>query len=477
MNAMDISADETFGQSPTTRFAPSPTGGLHLGNARTALFNFLLARHLGGRFLLRIEDTDAERSREQYTAALIDDLHWLGVEWDAGPDREDVRGPYRQSARTAVYARYFDELTARDAVYPCFCSQLQLEASRRAHLAAGRPPRYAGTCRELTAAQREQHQANGVIPTTRFRVPAGRRIEFLDFVHGPQSFLSDDIGDFVIRRGDRSAAFFFCNAVDDADMKITHVLRGEDHLTNTPRQLLILEALGLRAPSYGHVSLIVGPDGAPLSKRHGDTSVREYRERGYLPAALANHLFRLGHSTPEHGFLSLGEMARTFDCAHLGRAPARFDEQQLHVWQKEGVHRLSGEQALQWLGPITPAGLEPGARDAFIAAVLPNLVLPEDARAWVDIVFGGLPTLDAADEQLVLDAGKEYFSAAATAAASGNDLSAIAGAVRAATGKKGAALYMPLRVALTGRAHGPELAPLLKAMPAGKARERFARFS
>jgi len=475
---MDISGAETFGQPQTTRFAPSPTGELHLGNARTALFNYLLARHLSGRFLLRIEDTDAERSKEPHTAALITDLKWLGMGWDAGPDCEDAKGPYRQSQRRAYYDRYFAELEQRNAVYPCYCTPLELEASRRAQLASGRPPRYAGTCRELSAEQRQQRSAAGLVATTRFKVPLGRRIEFVDFVHGPQSFLSDDIGDFVVRRADGSAAFFFCNAVDDADMGVTHVLRGEDHLTNTPRQLMILEALGLHAPSYGHVSLIVGSDGSPLSKRHGATSVREYRERGYLPQAMTNHLFRLGHSTPEHGFLSLEEMARAFDSSHLGRAPARFDEQQLHVWQKEAVHRLTPEEALHWLEPVLPKGLDPTAVQAFVAAVLPNLVLPDDARSWVEIVFGDPPALPAAEQQLVLDAGKSYFAAAAEAAsAHGNDLAAIANAVKTATGKKGAALYMPLRAALTGVAHGPELAPLLKAMPPGKARERLARFA
>jgi len=475
---MDSTTARTFDSPPATRFAPSPTGELHIGNARTALFNFLLARHLGGRFLLRIEDTDTERSRDIHTQALIQDLHWLGIDWDAGPDREDARGPYRQAQRSAIYARYFDGLENSGSVYPCFCTQLELEASRRAQLAAGRPPRYAGTCRDLTEQQRAQKRQQGLAAATRFRVPVGRRIEFVDFVHGPQSFLSDDIGDFVVRRADGSAAFFFCNAVDDADMGVTKVLRGEDHLTNTPRQLLILEVLGLRAPSYGHVSLIVGHDGSPLSKRHGATSVREYRERGYRPEAMANHLFRLGHSSSEHGFLSLEEMARSFNTAHLGRAPARFDEQQLLVWQKEAVHRLSLDQAMRWLGSVVPAGLDARAITAFLAAVLPNLVFPEDAREWVNIVFGEPPALDAAEEQLVRNAGRGYFSAAAAAAASsGNDLPAIAGAVRAATGKKGAELYMPLRVALTGRAHGPELAPLLKAMPPDKARERLARFA
>ena len=461
-----------------TRFAPSPTGELHLGNARTALFNLLLARRAGGRFLLRIEDTDSERSLEAHTTALMADLRWLGIDWDAGPDREDERGPYRQSQRGALYARQFAVLEARNMVYPCFCTALELQLARRAQLAAGNPPRYAGTCRDLTLEERARRQAQGLAATLRFRVPRAQRVTFEDFVHGPQSFPTDDIGDFVVRRADGSAAFFFSNAVDDACMGVTQALRGEDHLTNTARQLLILAALGLAAPAYGHVALIVGADGAPLSKRHAAVSVREYRERGYQPLALANHLFRLGHSSPLHGLLGPEEMARAFDAAHLGRAPARFDEQQLLVWQKDAVHALSPQAARAWLAPLLPAGLDAHATEAFIAALLPNVVLPEDARPWVDIVFGGPPPLGAAGEQVVREAGAGYFAAAAAAAAaSGNDLPAIAGAVRAATGRKGAALYMPLRVALTGREHGPELAPLLRAMPAGKARERLARFA
>ena len=479
MAAMSGGANSVTGElaARVTRFAPSPTGELHLGNARTALFNLLLARHAGGRLLLRIEDTDAERSREAHTSALLGDLRWLGIEWDAGPDREDERGPYRQSQRGELYRGYLEALEQRQAVYPCYCTPLELELSRRAQLAAGKPPRYAGTCRELNAAERASRAASASA-TLRFRVPRGAHIDFVDFVRGPQSFLSDDIGDFVVRRADGSGAFFFCNAVDDACMGVTHALRGEDHLTNTPRQLLILSALTLPAPSYGHVALIVGADGAPLSKRHGATSVREYRERGYLPHALTNHLFRLGHSSAQHGLLELQQMAHAFDIQHLGRAPARFDVQQLNVWQKDVVHHLSPEAARTWLSAVLPPALEERAASAFIAALLPNLVLPEDALPWLDIVFGGLPVLEPQAAQVVSAAGSGYFAAAAAAAArDGNDLPAIAGAVRAATGRKGAALYMPLRVALTGRAHGPELAPLLKAMPAGKARERLERFA
>jgi glutamyl-tRNA synthetase len=464
--------------APVTRFAPSPTGELHLGNARTALFNLLLARHAGGRFVLRIEDTDTERSLEAHTQALLADLRWLGIEWDAGPDREDALGPYRQSQRGALYAGYFALLEERAAVYPCFCTPLELELSRRAQLAAGKPPRYAGTCREVTPAERARRVAQGAPAALRFRVPAGARVEFVDLVHGPQSFATDDIGDFVVRRADGSAAFFFSNAVDDACMGVTLALRGEDHLTNTPRQLLVLEALGLKAPAYGHVALLVGADGTPLSKRHGATSVRAYRERGYQPLALVNHLFRLGHSSALHGLLTLEEMARGFDPKHLGRAPARFDEQQLTVWQKDAVHHLAPEAARAWLKGVLPAELDERAATAFVTALLPNLVLPADAAPWVEIVFGGPPPLEEGGEAVVRGAGAGYFAAAAAAAAtSGNDLAAIAGAARGATGRQGAQLYMPLRLALTGRKHGPELAPLLKAMPPGQAHERLARFA
>jgi glutamyl-tRNA synthetase len=461
-----------------TRFAPSPSGNLHLGNARTALFSFLLARRAGGRFVLRIEDTDVRRSREEFCRGQQDDLLWLGLTWDAGPGREDEWGPYRQSQRVDLYARHLDTLAASDRVYECFCTPLELEVSRRAQLAAGRPPRYAGTCRHLTPAQRDVKRAAGLTPTLRFRVPPGERVEFVDFVHGPQGFPTDDIGDFIVRRADGSAAFFFSNAVDDAAMGITHVVRGEDHLTNSPRQILILEALRLPVPRYGHVSLLVGADGAPLSKRHGATTVREYREQGFTAAALCNHLFRLGHSSPENGLLDLAAMARAFDPAHLGRASAHFDEAQLRAWQKESVRHMSAGQVAQWLAAQLPPDLTPATRSAFIEAIRPNVVLPADARAWREIVFGGMPGIAPAEQALIDEAGKDFFAAAARAAgAHPGDFKALAGATSTLTGRKGRALYQPLRVALTGLTHGPELAPLLRAMPEGLAQARLARFA
>ena len=456
-----------------TRFAPSPSGALHLGNARTALFNYLLARRHGGRFVLRIEDTDALRTQEAMVGALCADLAWLGLEWDEGPDRPGPHAPYRQSQRTALYQQYFERLESERLAYPCFCSNLELDLARRAQLAAGRPPRYAGTCRELTAAERAARLADGRKPSLRFRVPAGQRIEFEDLVHGAQSYLSDDIGDFIIRREDGSAAFFFSNALDDALMGVTHVLRGEDHLSNTPRQRLLLQALALPPPRYGHVSLLVGEDGTPLSKRHGATGVRELRDAGYASQAVCNHLFRLGHSTPLNQMLSAAQMAAAFDLRHLQRAPAHFELSQLRHWQSEWVHGLAAGQARDWLRPILPPDLSSERADAFIAAVLPNIVLAEDARLWQEIIFGEALSYEEPALRTAREAGPEFFTAAANAISDRADI----GALRSATGRKGAAFFMPLRAALTGRLHGPELAPLLAAMPAERVRARLMHFA
>lgn len=448
-----------------TRFAPSPTGELHLGNARTALFNWLLARARGGRFELRIEDTDLDRSREDFVAALGIDLHWLGLAWDSDP--------VRQSARADVYAAYFDRLVHMDLVYPCFCTPLELDLSRRSQLAAGRPPRYAGTCRGLDAGRVAARRAAGARASLRFRVPGGRQLQFEDLVHGPQSFLSDDIGDFIVRREDGSSAFFFSNAVDDALMGVTHVLRGEDHLSNTPRQRLLLEALGLPVPHYGHVSLLTGPDGAPLSKRHGAPTLRALREQGYAPQAVCNHLFRLGHSCASNGLLDAPGMAAAFDLAHLQRAPAQFDPSHLLHWQREWVHRLTPEQAQDWLAPVLGAQLDPVRRSAFVRAVMPNVVLPQDASQWQQIIFGDELSFEEPALRAAEQAGPAFFAAAAAAVHAATDVAAL----RSATGRRGAAFFMPLRAALTGRLHGPELAPLLAAMPAERVRARLLRFA
>jgi glutamyl-tRNA synthetase len=452
----------------TTRFAPSPTGSLHLGNARTAFFSHLWARKFGGRFILRIEDTDVERSQPRFRDALMTDMRWLGLEWDEGPDIGGPSAPYSQSERGEFYRSMFAQLAAAGQAYPCYCTPEELELSRKLQRMSGKPPRYAGTCRYLTSSQRALRESRGLRATLRFAVPSDQVIEFTDMVHGPQRFDSGAIGDFIIRRDDGTASFFFCNAVDDSAMGVTQVLRGDDHLTNTPRQLMVLDALGLRRPGYGHVGLLVGADGAPLSKRHGSTSAAEFRERGFLSAAILNHLFRLGHTSELEGWLAESDMPAAFQPEHLGRAPARFDEGQLVHWQKETVARMSTTEIGEWLGV--------GDSAAFVELVRHNVVLPADAAPWRAVVQGDLSPMEEPEQQVIAAAGPEFFAAASEAVdESDSDLKVLTKILKQRTGRKGADLFMPLRAALTGQLHGPELGPLLKLLSPATVRRRLEK--
>jgi nondiscriminating glutamyl-tRNA synthetase len=312
------------------RFAPSPTGHLHVGNARTALFNWLLARGSGGTLILRIEDTDSERSTPEAEAAIREDLRWLGLDWDEGPDIGGSHAPYRQSERLHVYREQADRLLASGHAYYCFCSAAQLEVEREAALAAGRPPRYSGVCRSLDPSEARRRVADGEPAALRFAIPADRDVAFDDVVRGRVTFQTEVMGDPVLVRSDGRPAYNFAVVVDDAAMAITHVVRGEDHVSNTPRQVLIYEALGYRAPVFAHLSLVLGPDHAPLSKRHGATSVAEFRDRGYLPEALFNYLALIGWSPGnDEELLDPGELARRFRLQDVGHSAGVFDEQKL----------------------------------------------------------------------------------------------------------------------------------------------------
>jgi glutamyl-tRNA synthetase len=458
-----------------TRFAPSPTGALHPGNARTALFSFLFARAGNGRFLLRIEDTDQARDSAGHAAVQMADLHWLGIAWDAGPDRDDGRGPYRQSERSAIYREHYHRLEQSGHAYPCFCTAFELDIARKTQLASGQPPRYPGTCRSLDATARAARLASGRRPALRFRVPDSGSIEFDDLVRGPQSFAAASLGDFLIRRADGGTVFFFCNAVDDALMGVTHVLRGDDHLSNTPRQLLLLQALALAPPVYGHLPLLLDPDGLPQSKRRNSVTVAQLREEGFLPDAVANYLLRLGHHGAPDRWIDRDGLAAVFRADHLGRAPARFDRTQLEHWQREAVLRLPPEAAADWLAPVFPDGWPRAQRIAAAELLRGNLLLPGDAHDWLAVLTGELPALTAEDRAQVAEAGAGFFEAAQHAfAETGAVLAPLAERLKASTGRKGAALYRPLRIALTGRHDGPELAALLAAIPAPLVRERLA---
>ena len=445
-----------------TRFCPSPTGSMHLGNARTALFNALLSTKEQGIFLLRIEDTDVERSKPEYATQLQTDLQWMGLLWQEGPEVGGDAGPYHQSERQAVYDKYYAQLEAENLAYPCFCSEQQLALFRKLQRAAGKPPRYAGTCGSLSPEEVATKIDAGERPTLRFRVPHNYVVTFTDTVRGKQRFESQDLGDFIIRRANGTAPFIYCNAIDDAMMGVTHVLRGEDHLTNTPRQVLILQALELSIPQYGHIALITGPDGSPLSKRNGSSSIQDLRSSGFLPLAIVNYLARLGHYYADNNFCDVKALASQFDFEHLSKSPAGFDKNQLLYWQKEAVHALSDGNFREWLGEALWSQVPKEKQEVFITVVRPNVLFPQEAMEWVNIIYSDTVAYTTEGKAFLQEAGVSFFEAVQDALTQwGTDFSPLTQQVKANTGKKGKALFMPLRVALTGQCHGPEMKPLV----------------
>lgn len=450
-----------------TRFAPSPTGYLHLGNMRTALFNALIARHAQGVFLLRIEDTDAARSEDIFMDALMEDLNWLDLKWQEGPER--------QSHRHEIYNNYYKQLTDKKLAYPCFCSDEHLKLSRKLQVSAGQPPRYDGRCARLKPEEVEKKIAAGEPHTLRFRIPVGETIAFKDLVQGEKLFKTDDIGDFIIRREDGSPAFMFCNAIDDSLMGVTHAMRGEDHLTNTPRQLLILKALGMPTPDYGHFALITGSDGGPLSKRNGSQSIRDLREQGVWPLALLNYLARLGHTYEDNALMSLDELSAKFEIDHLGRAPARFDMNQLLHWQGEVFKSKSVEEIWEWMGEDVHKLVPADKKQAFVELVAPNVILKKDALVWAQRAFGHDILFNLEDEcKTVLsetDAG--FFRHAKQAVEHSEDYPAFMNALKASTPAKGKQLFQPLRVALMGTLNGPELEKWFSLLGKESVEERF----
>lgn len=459
-----------------TRFSPSPTGMIHIGNARTALFSALLAKHDSGTFILRIEDTDQERSDEKYTESLQDNLHWFGVFWQEGPKVGGDYGPYWQSQRQDIYAEYYKELEEKGLIYPCFCSDSELNLARKIQLSRGQAPRYGKTCLKLSKEQIEKNIADGKKPAWRFSVPDNKTIEFTDYVKGPQKFLSNDIGDFIVRRGDGTSPFLFCNAIDDATMKVSHVMRGEDHIANTPRQLMILEALKLHTPQYGHLSLIVGDDGAPLSKRHGSFSLNQLHDEGYLPVAIMNYLSRLGHACDTQELLDFDGLAKHFQVNKLSVSPARFDVSQLVYWQKCAIQAMDNSHLALWLGEKVLNQVPQNKHEAFINAVRANVIFPHDGHEWADIFFNELVTLTEEDAAIIKQAGEQYFVEAEQAIAKyGEDVQQAMAEMKTTLQVSGKKLFMPFRIALTGRQHGPELATIASILGKEKMCKRLSQ--
>lgn len=459
-----------------TRFSPSPTGMMHLGNARAALFSALYARKNQGVFVLRIEDTDAERSAEKYVEALESDLKWLGVNWQEGPGVGGPYSPYFQSQRQDIYAKYYEVLDSKKLIYPCFCSDQELLMARKRLLARGLPPRYSGTCKKLTAEEITQKLAAGKKPAWRFIVPDDEKVEFVDVVKGPQHYDTHDIGDFIIRRADGTAPFLFCNAIDDALMKVTNVLRGEDHISNTPRQILLLKALDLPIPQYGHLSLIVGDDGAKLSKRHGSSCVSDIRDAGFLPEAIMNYLGRLGHGCDAQELLSFDQLAQHFTLEKLSKSPARFDMTQLMYWQKTAVQAQSDENLWRWLGEKIRNHVPLEQQDVFIKTVKANIEFPQDAEQWASIFFHDKVPLDGVSSTAIIEAGEQFFVEAETAVNKyGTDIKQVLNEMKTTLNVSGKKLFMPLRAALTGRTDGPEMALIAEILGQKRMMHRLQR--
>ena len=458
-----------------TRFSPSPTGNIHLGNARAALFSALYAKKNNGAFILRVEDTDAERSDDKYIVSLEDDMRWLGIDWQEGAGVGGEYGPYRQSLRQEFYAKYYATLEEKKLIYPCFCSDQELLLARKRQLARGLPPRYAGTCRKLPQDEISSRIAEGKKHAWRFIVPESEAIDFDDAVKGPQHFMSHDIGDFIIRRADGTAPFLFCNAIDDALMKVTHVLRGEDHISNTPRQILLLKTLELHVPTYGHLSMIVGDDGAPLSKRHGSSSVHDIRAAGFLPQAIVNYLARLGSGCDAQDLLDIDHLSEYFALEKLSKSPARFDTTQLMYWQKTAVQSLDAESMWRWLGEMVGGQVPAKEQDLFIKVVRGNIEFPEDALKWAKIFYHDQVDLDETSAAAIRDAGEQFFVEAELAVAKhGTDIKSVLSQMKNTLGVSGKKLFMPLRAALTGRVDGPEMMNIAQILGQEKMQHRLS---
>jgi len=435
-----------------TRFAPSPTGLLHVGNVRAALHNWLLAKRHGGCFLLRIDDTDAERSREEYVEAIRADLAWLGVL----PDAEK-----RQSARFAIYEQQFARLAEAGRVYPCWETPQELELKRKVQMGRGLAPVYDRAALAIPEAERDRRMAAGEAPHWRFLLDHDRPITWDDGIRGAQKFDPAQISDPVVRRADGSWLYMLPSVIDDVDMGVTDVLRGEDHVSNTAAQVQMFEALGAPLPRFAHEALLTGAEGK-LSKRLGSLGLAHFREIGIEPAALVALLARLGTSDPVDPSLDADALTQAFDLAHFGRAPARFDEAELERTNAAIVHALPFAAVADRL----PEGMDAAAWEA----VRPNLAHVHEAADWWRVVTGPVAPPVLSDE----DSGYLAEAAQVVEESWGEDpWHALTGTLKARTGRKGKALFLPLRQALTGMDHGPDMAALLPLIGRKRALERL----
>jgi nondiscriminating glutamyl-tRNA synthetase len=465
------------------RFAPAPTGLLHIGNARTALFNFLFAKRHQGIFVLRIEDTDIERSTVASMDRIVEDLQWLGIFYDEGPDREGPDGPYRQSQRQSIYRQFADRLFQEGRGYKCFCSEERLQTLRKDQLSKGKMPRYDGRCRSLTEREISEMESSGLQPVLRFHVGRGA-IFFEDLIHGKMNFDSAGIGDFIMIRSDGMAAYNFACVIDDHLMHISHVIRGEDHLSNTPRQILLYQALSWQPPTFAHHPLILGPDRSPLSKRHGATAVSQYREEGFLPEALQNYLVLLGWTPPSgQETLSLKKMVDEFSIQDISRSAPIYNRKKLEWLNSFYLREKENGQLVELLIPfLRNAGIpideiDCGWLNQMSGVLKENLVLLSQVDEYLGIFFDEKFSFDDRARTLLLDPKTRETLCSAlrgledSSEVTSNEQTSLLIELEKKTGRKGKDLYAPLRAAVTGKTKGPELVKTLPLL----GRERIIR--
>lgn len=464
------------------RFAPSPTGYLHLGNIRTALFNYLFSKKNGGQFILRIEDTDIERSKDEYREALRRDLRWMGILWDEGPEVQGAYGPYLQSQRLPIYQKYIDQLLAERKAYHCYVTAEETEEMKRIARLEKRPPHFDNRGRNFSNEEIESRKARGIKPTVRFKIDKPK-LEFHDLIRGDVKFNLDDmVGDFVIQRADGMPTFHMAVCVDDALMQVTHVIRGEDHLSNTPKHILLLEAMGFQAPQYGHLSLIHGPGGEPLSKRLGDVSVQEFRKKGYLPYALANYIALLGWAPGDNRELfSWEELIQTFDLGRVGKSASIYDPHKLDWVNGEHLRLLPDEDFVRLASDYLRTEKQMNV-DAPIQKLLPvfkdNISRFDQLEDRLRVLVDDFDYENAALIQS--QEGKEIVARALEALPSLNESApdfydAFINAIKPHVKARGKNLFMPLRMAITGKEHGPEMKRLFPVLGGNRIAKRLQR--
>lgn len=471
------------------RFAPSPTGYLHIGGARTAIFNYLFARQNNGKFILRIEDTDIDRSLADSESKILEDMSWLGINWDEGPDKCGRYGPYRQTQRLGIYREYAEKLLEQGKAYRCYCTPEELEEKRKKSFETKTQSGYDGTCRNLAPEEIEKFKAEGRTPAIRFR-SSGKDITVEDYVKGPVEFKADTITDFVILKSDGTASYNFAVVIDDAFMKITHVIRGDEHLINTPRQVMLYEALFLPLPVFAHIPMILAPDHTKLSKRHGTTSVGEFREKGYLAQALVNYLALLGWPPPEGKgeFFTMQELVELFSLDKVAKNPAIYDIEKLKWMNSHYIKKLTADEIAIIMSPyLVKAGLidqsSANTRRDYIkevADLLKNYIsyFEEAAPLAADFFTDEIRHEDDARALFEDDKNKEIIAALKNiilncVKVDETNYRDIMKQVSDTCNVKGKDLYMPVRAALTGKLHGPELVKIFKIFGVKKAVSRI----